>query len=107
MIVMVAVLINIIGAIVLKEMSLRPDLPSVWITFGIVLVIGLNGLRFLIWAQAHSRYPLSTTFPFTSLFFPMLLLVSYYYGDPLPWTKWLGTALITVGVFRLALKTKS
>lgn len=104
LIVLMAVIVNIIGAVVLKELAMRPELHSIWVISGIVIVITLNGFRFFIWALAHSRYPLSTTFPFTSLFFPLLLIVSFHYGDPLPWTKWLGTALITAGVFWLAFK---
>lgn len=104
LIVLAAVIVNIIGAVVLKELAMRPELQVGWILSGLALVIFVNGFRFFIWSLAHSRYPLSTTFPFTSLFFPLLLLVSYYYGDPLPWTKFLGTALITAGVFWLAIK---
>ncbi len=100
-IVLSAVTINIIGAVVLKELAMRSGLSSVSLILGIALVIGLNGLRFVIWGVAHSRYPLNLTYPFTSLFFPLLLAVSYYYDEPLPWTKWVGTILITIGVFWL------
>lgn len=101
-IVLLAVLFNIIGAVVLKELAMRTGLSSVHLILGVCLIILLNGLRIVIWGLAHSRYPLNLTYPFTSLFFPFLLAVSYYYDEPLPWTKWAGTMLITAGVFWLA-----
>ena len=103
-IVLLVVMANITGAVVLKELAMRPELSILWLISGVAIVVFLNGFRFVIWGIAHSRYPLSMTFPLTSLFFPLLLAVSYFYGDPLPWTKWLGTGLITAGVFWLAWK---
>ena len=101
LVVFMAVMLNIIGAVVLKELAMREVLSKPGLVLGIGSVILLNGLRFLVWGLAHSRYPLNVTYPFTSLFFPFLLVVSLYYNEPLPWTKWVGTMLITVGVFWL------
>ena len=39
------------------------------------------------------------------MFFPFLLVVSYYYGDPIRYRQLLGTLLITVGVFWITFKS--
>lgn len=96
-----AVLLNVLGGIILKAMANDSDLPFVFLIIGIGFVLLINGLRFLVWMYAHKRYPLSTTYPLTSLFFPIMLLVAYFYQEPIEWNQWVGAVLITLGVFWL------
>jgi drug/metabolite transporter (DMT)-like permease len=64
--------------------------------------MGLGGLfavwRFLLWRSAHHRYPLSMTYPLTGLTFPLALVVSALYGEPIGSLQVLATVLITLGV---------
>lgn len=63
--------------------------------------IGLNLLRFVVWGYAHRLYPLSQTYPLTALFFPCVLLLSYFHGDPVSIRQIIGTLLITTGALTL------
>ena len=78
--------------------------PWLWWVIGLVLLI--NGLRFVVWAFAHKRYPLSTTYPLTSLLYPVMLVVAYFYHEPTGPNQWLGTILITAGVAWLSWKVR-
>lgn len=94
----IAVLLNLVGAAVLKELT-QVDHHSLVIVFaGLGLVAGLNGLRFLLWGAIHKRFPLSHTYPLTALFFPMLLGMSLLYGEPVGPTQIIGTIAISVGI---------
>ncbi|TYO99022.1 Small Multidrug Resistance (SMR) protein [Geothermobacter ehrlichii] len=102
LVVFFAILLNIIGAVLLKTMASRPDL-SLWLLIGgVVLVAAVNILRFLVWGLAHKKYPLSKTYPLSSLFFPMILIVSYFYGEEIRSGQILGGAIVTIGVFWIA-----
>lgn len=82
--------------VVLKEAG---QSDSIWVIAG---AIGLGGLfavwRFFLWRSAHLRYPLSLTYPLTGLTFPLVLIVSALYGEPVGFWQLLATVLITLGV---------
>jgi drug/metabolite transporter (DMT)-like permease len=101
--VVLAVVLNVLAAVVLKQLADGAGLALVAVVFGIGLAIALSGMRFLVWGYAHKRLPLSTSYPLTSIFFPVMLVVSWWgYGEPTRWTQIAGAALITLGVFWLA-----
>jgi drug/metabolite transporter (DMT)-like permease len=102
-----AVTLQIAGALVLKGMADRPHLPLAAVAAGVGLVALLNGARFLAWGYSHRRFPLSTSYPLSSVFFPLMLGVAYLYGDPIGWNQWLGTALITTGVVWLVARVRA
>ncbi|MBI5136221.1 MAG: hypothetical protein HZA24_02670 [Nitrospirae bacterium] len=107
LVVFVAVALNVASAVTLKTLA---DLErvSLWLLVGAVaFVAGLNCLRFLVWGVAHKKYPLSLSYPLSSMFFPLMLGVSYLYGDPVRLTQVAGTGLITLGVLWMALRVKS
>jgi len=102
LVVSVAVVLNILSAVTLKSIA---DLQhaSMWLLLGALGVVTLlNGLRFLIWGVAHKRYPLSLSYPLSSMFFPLMLGVAYLYGEPIKTNQVAGTVLITVGVLWMA-----
>jgi len=107
LVVSAAVVLQIAGAVVLKTLADRAPVPPAILIFGIGVVALLNGLRFLAWGFAHRRYPLSTTYPLASVFFPLMLGVAYLYGDPIRLHQLLGTALITGGVVWLMLRVRA
>ncbi len=98
-----AVALNIICAVLLKTAADRQT--SLLMLAGIIgLVAALNGLRFLVWGVAHKKYPLSLSYPLSSMFFPLMLGVSYLYGEPVQANQVIGTGLITAGVLWVAVR---
>jgi multidrug transporter EmrE-like cation transporter len=91
---------NVASGLLLKTLA---DHASGWLITGIgfAIVFILNGVRLVIWLLANRRFPLSTTYPLTSLFFPIMLGISYAYGEPVDMLKIVGTLLIASGVFWL------
>lgn len=101
----VAVLLNVAAAVILKLLTIYPSNGSALIGIGILIVIGLNGARFLLWGGIHRRFPLSRTYPLTALFFPLILLVAYLFGEPVRLQQIGGTILICLGVVVLTAGT--
>ena len=106
-IVLIAVILNISSALLLKTLADIDNITLIVLVMGIGGAIALNALRFAVWGYAHNKFPLSTTYPISSMFFPLMLLVAYIYGDPISLHKIIGTCLITTGVMWLMLRTKS
>lgn len=97
--VLVTVVIQIVVAVILKELADAHGGGSrMWLLFALGAAIGLNAIRFLIWGYTHRHYPLSHSYPLTALFFPCILLVSAWYGDVIDWTKVVGVLVIMTGV---------
>lgn len=107
LIVLLAVVIQVVAAVGLKEVADRPELPLLLVAAGIGVVGLLGGVRFLIWGYAHKRYPLSHSYPLSGMFFPLMLAVAWVYGDPIHLTQLAGTGLITVGVVWLVTRVKA
>lgn len=105
-IVMFAVLLNILSAIILKTLANKSHYTIMLLSAGIVAAGGLNGLRFIVWGFLHKHYPLSISYPLSSLFYPMMLVVSASYGEPVNPNQILGTVLITIGVLWITLRVK-
>ena len=98
--VMSIVSLNVASGIVLKTLADGAfSVIVIGVGFGTVLVF--NALRLFVWMVANRRFPLSTTYPLTSVFFPVMLVVSMAYGDAVNLPKVIGTVLITCGVFWL------
>jgi drug/metabolite transporter (DMT)-like permease len=93
------VLIQIVVAVLLKELADRHGGGS-WLWLGVVLcaAMGLNVLRFAVWGYTHKHYPLSRSYPLTALFFPCILAISAWYGDPVGWHELLGVLAIVAGI---------
>jgi len=105
--VLVSVTLGLISAWCLKELSQRDNVSinSLFIVIG--LVVGVNASRFLLWGYIHRHYPLSLSYPINSLFFPFILIMGYYYGEPVSFYQVLGVILITSGVAVLAYEGKN
>jgi len=93
-----AVLLNVSCAVILKMLADQSSVSYLLLVFGITLVALLNLFRFLVWGYVHSRYPLSMSYPLSSIFFPLMLCVAYAYGDAISSNQLIGTILITSGV---------
>jgi drug/metabolite transporter (DMT)-like permease len=101
LLVSVAVMLNLISAAVLKEAADMGKASPLAIGVLILVVIFINLLRMVFWAAIHKRFRLSDSYPLTSLFFPMILVLSAIYGEEMGLAKLIGTALITLGVLVL------
>jgi len=97
----VAVGLSLVSAVMLKEAADMAQASYLMIAAFITLVIFINLLRVAFWAAIHKRFRLSDSYPLTSLFFPMILLLSAFYGEEIGFTKLIGTLLITLGVLVL------
>lgn len=97
--VLATVAIQIVASILLKELAdAHGAMPRLWLVLVLGLVAGLNGLRFFVWGYTHKHYPLSHSYPLTALFFPCILLLSAYYGDPIGLPEIVGVIVIMLGV---------
>ena len=84
-----------------------PSEPRVQLGFVVTLLLNpwiLSGLAAgllaaLCWMAAVSRTDLSYAYPFVSLTFPSVLLLSWLvFGESLTWPKAIGMSLIMVGI---------
>ncbi len=89
-------IINIVAGVILKEAGTA---DTIALQLSGLAAAGLLGVgQFLIWRKAHQRYPLSLTYPFTALTFPMALGVAVVYRESIgPWHV-LATILVATGV---------
>lgn len=99
--VIIAVILSVISAILLKEAtsfkySVIPG--KITIVFSVLII---NIARLFLWSAIHKRYQLSYSYPLSSVFFPVILVVSFYYGDQIGFNEIMGTGLITLGVVLL------
>lgn len=102
-----SVVLGLISAWCLKEASQRHGISISSLVVVIGIVVGVNASRFLLWGYIHKHYPLSLSYPINSLFFPFILIMGYYYGEPISFYQILGVILITSGVAVLAYEGKS
>lgn len=101
LLVSMAVGLNLASAVVLKEAADMRDTPLLVISTLVFLVILINLLRVAFWSAIHKRFRLSDSYPLTSMFFPMILMLSALYGEEIEITKLIGTVFITLGVLML------
>lgn len=93
------VLIQIVVAVLLKELADRHGGGSwLWLAIILCMAMGLNALRFAVWGYTHKHYPLSRSYPLTALFFPCILVISVWYGDPASLQKIAGVLVIMAGI---------
>ena len=91
---------NRIGPVVLAALSSTAarvvQVPQVWIGFGFI------GCGALLWLAAISRVDLSWAYPILSLGYLLVLVFSrIILGEPVSPIRWIGTAVIVLGVYLL------
>lgn len=91
-----ASLVNVLAGVVLKEAGAAPTTIMQLGGLGLAGMLGLG--QFILWRKAHERYPLSVTYPFTGLTFPMALVVAALYSEEVGVAHVVATLLVTVGV---------
>jgi drug/metabolite transporter (DMT)-like permease len=104
---LVAVGLQVAGSVLLKVLAEASTSRSLLLVApGIAAVLVLNLLRLGVWGVAHQRFPLSTSFPLSSLFFPAMLGVAYAFGEPVGGRQIAGAVLITAGTAWLAARVR-
>lgn len=99
LLVLSTIAIQLVVAVLLKELAdARGGDSAWWLLLVIGAAVGLNALRFLVWGYTHRHYPLSHSYPLTALFFPCILLISAWYGDPATAAEVGGVLVIMAGV---------
>ena len=91
-----ASVLNVLAGVVLKESAASARLFTLALGLSVAGLIGIG--QFVLWNRAHARYPLSVTYPFTGLTFPIALAVSALYNEPVRLEHVLATALVAIGV---------
>lgn len=78
----IIVSISISTALVLDYIqNLNMDFFSFYVVIGIIFVLGLNVFKFIVWNFLHKRYDLSSTYPMTAIYFPLIYIISVVKGE--------------------------
>lgn len=112
------ILLTLYGQLVMKwQISLAGPLPAGFVgklSFLIEALLNpwvLSGLgaafvASLCWMLALSKLPLSTAYPLTATnFFLIFVFSAAVLGEPITWSKVIGTSLIIVGVVIMAMNS--
>jgi len=94
--------LNAFSAVILKEAADMEHFSIFLVVVLVMAVILVNLFRVYVWGVIHKSYRLTDSYPLTSLFFPLILLLGVYYGDGVRMPELIGAAMITVGVFILS-----
>lgn len=105
--VLLTVVLGLVSALVLKEATLLKDLGWKQLFVVVCIAAGVNGLRFILWGIVHKNYPLSLSYPLSSLFFPCILFMGYFYGEDITSMKLLAVVMIGCGVGLLTYESQS
>ncbi len=92
------VTLNILSAIILKQAADMEQPTRLLLATILILLVFINLLRVAFWSSIHRRFPLSDSYPLTSIFFPIVLMISLLYGEQVGLNQLIGTFFITVGV---------
>ena len=104
MLVLITVILGLISAWFLKEAAQKQNISLLILLLTITVVATVNAGRFLLWGYIHRHYPISISYPLNSAFFPLILLMGYYYGEVISLKEIVGVMLITFGVALLTYK---
>ena len=89
-----------IGQVTLTRNTLPAEIWKLATSPYIVMGMALYSVGFLAWLGAMSRFGLSYVYPFTSMNYVLVLLFSWIvFNEPLSPIRWLGVAVIILGIF--------
>lgn len=88
-----------VAQVCFKNAAISPQARNAWIGAGIGLFLAQAGL----YTAALQYVEVSTAFPITSVGFVVIALLSQrFLGEPVTRARWIGIALIVIGVALLA-----
>lgn len=75
------------------------------ILFLLSIVIVINLLKFILWGWIHARFHLSSSYPLTAIFFPIIYLIAIFKNQSeFNLFKLSGVILILLGIFIIEMK---
>lgn len=90
--------LQLFAAKLIKDATALPPSRSFALAFMLGAVLVLAAARFVVWGEMHKRYPLSLAYPASALFFPLVLVLAWFYGETVTRANIAGAALVTLGV---------
>lgn len=92
------VALQLFAAKLIKDAAALPASRPFSLALLLAVVLALAAARFLVWGEMHKRYPLSLAYPASALFFPLVMVLAWLYGETVAPANIAGAALVTVGV---------
>lgn len=93
--------VQLINAAIIKESTVLMSAEWMWLLAVYIVVLGFNGVRFVVWGIIHKRYPIGVAYASTALLFPAIVTMAYLYGEPVTVKHLVGVALVMIGVVSL------
>lgn len=93
--------VQLINAAIIKESTVLTSDEWMWLLVVYIVVLGFNGVRFVVWGIIHKRYPIGVAYASTALLFPAIVAMSYMYGEPVTIKHLIGVVLVMIGVVSL------
>lgn len=95
------IVLQLIGAAMVKYTASLSASQYLLMGGMLLALLALAFGRFLIWNAIHKRYPISVAYPASALFFPAVVALAHYYGEPVSAHQMLGAGVVTAGVLAL------
>lgn len=77
-----------------------PEIIKVMFSPIIILGLAIYAITAMLWLYILSRVPISFAYPIQALAFPLVLVLSmWFFGESISLTRWIGIAVIMIGVF--------
>ena len=92
------VALQLLAAKLVKDAAALPPAQIFALAMLLGIILALSAARFLVWGMMHKRYPLSLAYPASALFFPLVMVLAWFYGETITPTNIAGAALVTAGV---------
>lgn len=101
--------ISIFTALILDYIkTLQLDFFSFYLLFGLFIVFSLNALKFIIWNFLHKKHDLSSTYPLTAIYFPLIYIISIFKGEvTINFVNLFAISLIFSGVYLILKNEKN
>ncbi len=94
------VILTIGSSLVLDAAAEHRARLNLFIAGLIGLALLINILKFGLWGWIHRNYDISKSYPLTSIFFPLIFIISYWKGEvDITGFKLVGIALIVLGLW--------
>lgn len=99
-----SIIFTVLGQLLLKkganELKIGHDLLSYMVNGYLFFGIFSGGLGALCWIKALLYYDLSYAYPFTSLTFICVIILSgFIFGETIKWNQWVGLVVMMMGIY--------
>jgi len=99
-----SIVFTILGQLLLKkgaiELSVGSNTLSYFLNISILFGLFSGGLGAIFWIKALRFYDLSYAYPFTSLTFVCVIVLSgLVFGESIKWNQWVGLMVVMAGIY--------